>query len=137
MGGTYLTILGAMAAQAESVAKVVGDAYERNALVASVIMLVLAVVALFGLLGKSWRDRAIEQREHAHRLQDVAAQHTEQVKHLSEAHLNATSQRQEVMLAEFREKDTRMVELIERVVTVNVDVNNTMKTLIELVKERR
>lgn len=105
--------------QAETVVNTVSKAYENDVLIGTIALLVVAVLGLFGLLLRSYRDRAVE-------LKAINAKHEEAIKAMRES--NA---------ARSKEQDERIYTLLERVTSALVNVSNTVSNFTDELRALR
>jgi hypothetical protein len=106
-----------MASQVGAVADTVEKAYEKNVFVATIILLSIAVVALFTLLVKSYKDRGTELKE------------------TNETHRLAMEAKSKSVSAEFEKKDDRIFSLIERVTESMTSVSHNLQNFTEEIRE--
>jgi lipoate synthase len=114
-----LPLLQPIAAQVETVASTVGAAYEKNVFVGTIVILSIAVVTLFSLLVKSYKDRGAELK----------------TAHID--HNKAMTAKSEQIAAEFKEKDDKLYKLLERVVEALSQNSNQVNVLTEEIRRAR
>lgn len=112
-------LLPTIPAQAGTVVDTVSKAYEKNVFIGTIALLAIAVVVLFGLLLKSYRDRAAELKE------------------INLKHEDALKAMRENDAARYKEQDERIYALLERVTSALSDVSNTVRNFTEELRALR
>lgn len=112
-----LHLLPTIGSQVGVVAGTVEKAFEKNAYIGTITLLSIAVVGLFIMLVKSYKDRGNELKE------------------THETHRLAMEAKSKTVSAEVEKKDERIFTLIERVTEAMANVSNNLQNFTEEIKD--
>ena len=130
-----LPLLHLLAAQAELAAKVVTEAYEKNAYVGTIIILAVGLVGVFSLLTLSWRNRAEDAAVQATATSALHKANQDKLQAAHDAHLAAMAAQAVAADAERERARAQIFDMMGATTKALADVSNDLRNHTEASKE--